>query len=107
MALVGGRLLTRVPQGLTTREAAAHVERILERLPPRERAFIEAMAALPAEERTLTRIAKEMGRSRAAAVGTTAQRLDTVRGIIDRGTSCGFRHQAIEVHLTSAWPRIR
>jgi hypothetical protein len=88
------------------REAAAHVERILERLPPRERAFIEAMAALPTEERTLTRIAKEMGRSRAAEVGTTAQRLDTVRGIIDRGTAYGFRHRAIEAHLTSAWPRI-
>ncbi|WP_279630800.1 hypothetical protein [Rathayibacter sp. VKM Ac-2804] len=39
-------------------------------------------------------------------MGTTAQRLDTVRGIIDRGKLYGFRHRAIEASLTSEWPRV-
>jgi len=88
------------------REAAAHVERILGRLPSRERAFLDAMAALPARDRSLTRIARALGLSRAAEVGATAQRLDTVRGIIDRGTLYSFRHRAIEASLTSDWPRV-
>ncbi|QHC75032.1 AAA family ATPase [Rathayibacter sp. VKM Ac-2805] len=88
------------------REASAHVERILGRLPPRERAFLEAMAALPPEQRTLTRIARALGLAKAAELGTTAQRLDTVRGIVDRGTLYSFRHRAIEASLTSGWPRV-
>lgn len=88
------------------REAAAHVERILGQLPPRERTFLDAMAAVPPRERTLTRIAQEIGLSRATEVGTTAQRLDTVRGIIDRGKLYGFRHRAIEAYMTSEWPRV-
>ncbi len=88
------------------REATAHVERILDRLPDRERAFVEAMAGLPAEDRTLTRIAAEAGHAKATEAGTTARRLDTVRGIIHRGTAYGFRHRAIEAYLTSGWPRI-
>ncbi|WP_244274862.1 hypothetical protein [Rathayibacter oskolensis] len=88
------------------REAAAHVERILGRLPPRERTFLEAMAELPARDRTLTRIARSLGLSKATEVGTTAQRLDTVRGIIDRGKLYGFRHRAIEAYVTSEWPRV-
>ncbi len=82
------------------------MERILDRLPDRERAFVEAMAGLPAEERTLTRIAAEAGHAKATEAGTTARRLDTVRGIIHRGTAYGFRHRAIEAYLTSGWPRI-
>ncbi|MCJ1704167.1 MULTISPECIES: AAA family ATPase [unclassified Rathayibacter] len=88
------------------REAAAHVERILGRLPARERAFLEAMAVLPARDRSLTRIARALGLSKPSEVGTTAQRLDTVRGIIDRGKLYGFRHRAIEASLTSDWPRV-
>lgn len=42
-------------------EARTHVERILQRLPETERKFLEAMAELPADERTLTRIARELG----------------------------------------------
>ncbi|PTL72479.1 AAA family ATPase [Rathayibacter caricis DSM 15933] len=87
------------------REAAAHVERILGRLPPRELAFLEAMASMPARDRTLTRIARAIGLSKPTEAGTTAQRLDTVRGIIDRGTLYRFRHRAIEAYLTSEWPR--
>ncbi|KQQ09701.1 AAA family ATPase [Rathayibacter sp. Leaf296] len=87
------------------REAAAHVERILGRLPPRELAFLEAMASMPAGDRTLTRIARAIGLSKPTEAGTTAQRLDTVRGIIDRGTLYRFRHRAIEAYLTSEWPR--
>jgi hypothetical protein len=86
------------------REASAHVERILSRLPGRERAFLEAMAALPAEERRLSRIASELGYTRPTEAATTAQRLDTLRGIISRGTLYTFRHRALEASLTSDWP---
>lgn len=85
-------------------EAMAHVERILDRLPQKEREFVEVMAALPATERQATRIAKIMGYRTAANVGPIAQRLDTMRGIISRGTAYTFRHRAVEAYLTSDWP---
>lgn len=87
------------------REATAHVERILERLPARERQLLQAMSELPAAERTATRIAGAMGFSKVTEVGPTAQRLDTVRGIIDRGKPYSFRHRAVEAYLTTDWPR--
>jgi len=87
-------------------EAVTHVERILERLPPRESDFLRAMAELPASHRTLTRIATEMGYSRATDAGPTSQRLDSVRGIIERGKPYTFRHRAVEAYLTSDWPDV-
>lgn len=36
----------------------------------------------------------------------TAQRLDTVRGIIDRAKPDSFRHRAVEAYLTSDWPTV-
>ena len=87
-------------------EATAHVERILARLPEQERKFIEAMASLPPDRRTLSEIAKEMGFDNATQAGTSAQRLDTIRGIIDRGKPYQFRHRAVEAYLTSSWPRV-
>lgn len=89
------------------REAAAHVERILGRLPKRERGFLEAMARLPKRERTLTSIAEQAGLASGNAAGSTSQRLDTVRGIIDRGKPYSFRHRAVEAYLTSDWPAVR
>ncbi len=88
------------------REATAHVQRILERLPAKERDFVDAMAALPTEERSLTRIAEAMGLSKSTDAGTTSHRLDSVRGIIDRGRPYTFRHRAVEAYLTSNWPTI-
>jgi hypothetical protein len=88
------------------REATSHVQRILERLPAKERDFIDAMAALPAEERSLTRITEAMGLSKPTDAGTTSHRLDTVRGIIDRGRPYTFRHRAVEAYLTSDWPKV-
>lgn len=88
------------------REATAHVERILERLPAKERDFVNAMAELPADERSLTRIAEKMGLSKTTDAGTTSHRLDTVRGIIDRGRPYTFRHRAVEAYLTSDWPNV-
>lgn len=88
------------------REATAHVERILARLPARERQLLQVMAELPAPDRTLTRIAEEMGFSKVTEAGPTAQRLDTVRGIIDRGKPYTFRHRAVEAYLTGDWPNI-
>jgi hypothetical protein len=85
-------------------EAAAHVERILDRLPQREREFLEVMARIPEGDRTLTRIAQESGRAKAAEEGTTARRLDRTRGIVVRGKTYGFRHRAIEAYLTTTWP---
>lgn len=87
-------------------EAVTHVERILDRLPVREREFIQAMAELPANERKLTRIAQEMGLAKATDAGPTSQRLDSVRGIINRGKPYTFRHRAVEAFLTSDWPDV-
>jgi hypothetical protein len=84
--------------------ANAHVETVLERLPQREREFIETMASLPASQRTATGIAKAMGLKDARDIGSTAARLDTRRGIIDRGKPYVFRHRAIEAYLTGDWP---
>lgn len=88
-------------------EATAHVERILTRLPERERQLVEAMARLEPGERTLTTIAKEMGLEGATQAGPTAQRLDTIRGVIERGRPYTFRHRAVEAYLTTEWPRVR
>lgn len=87
-------------------EATAHVERILARLPQRERQMIEVMAAMPADERTATKIAREMGYESASQAAPTAQRLDTVRGIIDRGSRYTFRHRAVQAYLTTDWPAV-
>jgi hypothetical protein len=87
-------------------EAAAHVERILARLPGRERQLLEAMADMPPQDRTATKIAQTMGFTNAPQAGPTAQRLDTVRGIIDRGRLYTFRHRAVEAYLTSGWPNV-
>jgi hypothetical protein len=88
------------------REAAAHVERILSRLPRQELTFLESMAKLDFDSRTLTNIAQELGYRQAAQLGQAARRLDTIRGIIDRGKPYSFRHRAVESYLTSNWPRI-
>lgn len=85
-------------------EAVTHVERILDRLPGREREFVDAMSELPARERTLTRIAQDMGLGKVTDAGPTSQRLDTTRGIIKRGKPYTFRHRAVEAYLTSEWP---
>ncbi|WIB63465.1 ATP-binding protein [Curtobacterium sp. MCBD17_040] len=87
-------------------EASAHVERILNRLPAREHEFLDAMAALPPADRTLTKIAAQMGMTSATKVGPFSQRLDTVRGIIDRGKPYSFRNRAVEAYLTTDWPRV-
>ncbi|MGO4301167.1 ATP-binding protein [Leifsonia sp. RAF41] len=88
------------------REATAHVERILERLPSRETQFLQTMASLPVADRTLTNIARQMGLEKATDAGPTSQRLDTVRGIIGRGRLYTFRHRAVEAYLTSSWPNV-
>ena len=85
-------------------EAEAHVQRILDRLPARERQFIEAMAELAPEERSLTNIARKAGYEKATDAGPTAQRLDRTRRIIHRGRPYRFRHRAVEARLTSDWP---
>jgi hypothetical protein len=88
-------------------EATSHVERILARLPQREREFLEAMAALPAQDRSLTRIAAEAGFAKPTDAGPTSQRLDRVRGIIRRGRPLySFRHRAVEAFLTTDWPEV-
>ncbi|MFJ4044137.1 ATP-binding protein [Microbacterium sp. NPDC089987] len=106
----GTRVITtdQVRQGWRSaqREATAHIERILDRLPRREKQFVEAMASLPVAERTLSRIAEMMGLSKATDAGTTSQRLDRERGIIDRGRLYSFRHRALEAFLTTSWPEV-
>ncbi|MEE2814170.1 MAG: hypothetical protein VYC96_00680 [Actinomycetota bacterium] len=55
---------------------------------------------------TLSRIAERMGLSKATDAGTTSQRLDRERGIIDRGRLYSFRHRALEAFLTTSWPEV-
>lgn len=85
-------------------EATTHVERLLSRLPETERAFLEAMADLAPAERTATTIARALGYERASQVGAIAQRLDTVRGILERGKPYAFRTRAVEAYLGGEWP---
>lgn len=87
-------------------EAKAHVERILDRLPPRERELLDVMADMDSDRRTLTTIAKGMGYTTASQAGPLAQRLDIGRGIINRGSLYSFRHRAVEAYLTSSWPDV-
>lgn len=87
-------------------EAEGHVQRILERLPERERQFIEAMADLDPENLTLTTIAQHMGYQQGTQAGPVAQRLDRQRGIIARGKPYAFRHRAVEAYLTTGWPDV-
>lgn len=87
-------------------EASSHVERVLARLPAKERVFVDVMAELPREHRTLTGIARAMGEGRAQALGPTAQRLDVVRGVIERGKPYSFRNRAVEAYLTTDWPSV-
>ncbi|MFC0673182.1 ATP-binding protein [Brachybacterium hainanense] len=105
-----GDLITRedVAEGWRSAEgeAESHVVRILERLPAREREFVEAMASLAPQERRLTRIAEAAGLSAAAKAGPTTQRLDTQRGIIRRGSPYTFRHRAVEAYLATDWPAV-
>ncbi len=49
-------------------------------------------------------IVRGMGFDSVTQAGPTARRLDTVRGIIGRGSRYTFRHRAIEAYLTSSWP---
>ncbi|ROS29530.1 hypothetical protein EDF22_1271 [Rathayibacter sp. PhB127] len=87
-------------------EAEAHVERIIERLPQRERDFLVAMAELEPEDRTITKISRSLGHERATEDGPIAQRLDTKRGILARGKPYSFRHRAVGAYLTTEWPDV-
>ena len=81
------------------------MQRILERLPAREQAFLEAMAQLPPPERTLTNIARALDYRRASDAGPTAQRLDLIRRVIRRGRPhYTFRNRAVGAYLESDWP---
>ncbi len=88
-------------------EAIQHVDRLLERLPEKERQMVEVMAGLPVDQRTLTNIARAMGYETASQAGPTAMRLDANRGIIERrGRSEPylFRSRIVEARLSSEWP---
>lgn len=87
-------------------EAEDHVARILDRLAPKEREFIDAMAELAPAERSMSRIAAEAGYAKPTTVGPLARRLDTKRGLIERGRPYRFRHRAVEAYLTSDWPEL-
>lgn len=87
-------------------EAEGHVLRILDRLPSRERQFVETMAELDPTDRTLTTIARHLGYEKGTAVGPTGQRLDRQRGIVTRGKPYTFRHRAVEAYLTTDWPDV-
>lgn len=85
-------------------EAESHVVRIVERLPPKEREFIDVMTELDPADRTLSKIADGMGYVKATTAGPVAQRLDRTRALISRGRPYSFKHRAVEAYLTTAWP---
>ena len=95
-------------RGWMTAQSTAedHVARILDRLSAKEREFIEVMAELEPEERSMTRIATEAGYAKATTVGPLARRLDEKRGLIRRGRPYRFRHRAVEAYLTTDWPEL-
>ena len=86
------------------REARSHVERQLDRLADKERQLLEAMAQLGLQERTATAIAHELGYGSATQIGTAAQRLDSIRGLIVRGKPYHSRVRTVEAYLTGTWP---
>lgn len=83
-------------------EARRHVERLVERLPERERELLEAMVRLTPSSRTLTAIGRQLGKT-AAQLGSASQRLED-RGIITRGRPYRFTARTIEGLLGRSWP---
>lgn len=67
--------------------------------PAREREPLQAMAELKPEERSLTNIDRKMGYRKTTDAGSTAQRLDVSRGIIQLGRPHSFRNRAVDAHL--------
>lgn len=90
--------------GGAAREARAHVERALARLPDGERRVLDAVVALDADQRTATAVARHLGRSGAPAVASALQRLDDQRGILSRGRPINFRMRTVEGLLAGWWP---
>ncbi len=84
--------------------ARTHVERSLDQLPDRERAVLDACAAMPAQARTATSVAERLGRPSSSAIASALQRLDTTRGILRRGQPLTFRMHTAEALLTRGWP---
>ena len=83
-------------------EAVGHVERLLERVPARERALLEAMAGLRDTERTLSRIAQRLDVA-PTRLGPAAQRLER-RRLIRRGRPYTFTARTVEAYLQDRWP---
>lgn len=83
-------------------EARSHVERLVDRLPRRERELVDVMAGLVPQRRTLTNIAAQLGVT-ATQLGSTAARLED-RGVITRGKPYRFNARTIEAMLQGIWP---
>ena len=67
--------------------------------PARERESLQVMAELKPEERSLTNIDRKKGYRKTTDAGSTAQRLDVSRGIIQRGRPHSFRNRAVGAYL--------
>lgn len=85
-----------------TDEARSHVNRLLARLPEREREFVDAMASLAPSRRTASMIARKLGRT-TNQLGSAAQRLEE-RGVIRRGKPYTFRARTVEGLVRGQWP---
>ena len=83
-------------------EARSHVDRLIARLPERERALLDAMIALPPARRTLTQIGTQMGAT-PQQLGSASQRL-AERGVIERGKPYRFLARTVEGRLRGDWP---
>jgi len=88
-----------------TPEARRHVSRMLDRVPQREQAVLEAMASLPPDSRTANQIAHAMGHDTSARIGSATRRLEDVRGLIIRKRNgYKFTSRTIAAHLDGTWP---
>lgn len=67
--------------------------------PAREREPLQAMAELKPEKRSLTNIDRKKGYRKTTDAGSTGQRLDVSRGIIQLGRPHSFRNRAVGAHL--------
>jgi hypothetical protein len=86
-------------------EAERHVSRLLDDVAPLERQLLTTMAQLGPDQRTLTSIARTMGRRGPGEVSTAARRLDIDHGLIIRDAPYRFAHRTVEVLLQDRWPR--
>ena len=87
------------------REVQRYVAARLEGLSDLQLSYLQAVADLPEQERTAAAVARALGRSGSAALGSTAAALDSDRALLRREAGrVSFRSAAVEAYLQGGWP---